>query len=90
MNDGADDRLELDTLATARLQFAALADELPDCPHRDALRLATRIIDSLSSLRCRVSECILIPVLEDFSGPYGSAYAVRELRRALEETARAP
>jgi hypothetical protein len=55
----ADDRLGPDALASAQLQFTALADKLPACLHRDALRLASRIADSLPELRVQVSEMIL-------------------------------
>jgi hypothetical protein len=76
-------RLGLDTLATARLQFAALADELPACPHRDALRLAVRIVDSLSSLRTGVSEIIIHLDL----GKFDRVDAARELRHAMDAAA---
>jgi hypothetical protein len=78
-----DDRLGIDTLATAWLQFTALADELPACPHRDALRLAADIADGLSSLRSMVSEVIIKTGGDNFT----TVDAARELRRALEEAA---
>jgi hypothetical protein len=80
-----DDRLGLDTLAAARLQFSALADELPDCPHRDALRLAAEIVNSLSGLRVQVSEVILTASERE---NFDIVDAVRELRRAIEETSK--
>ena len=80
----ADDGLGIGALATASLQFSALADKLPACPHRDALRLAGRIANSLSSLRCAVSEVVL-----DFDGwKITPIDATRALRRALEEAAK--
>ena len=78
-----DERLDLDALATAWLQFTALADELPACPHRDALLLAACIADTLSNLRSAVSEVIIHLDL----GKLTIADAARELRRALEEAA---
>ena len=82
----ADDSLDLDTLATASLQLSALADELPACPHRDALRLATRIARSLSNLRSEVTLVIILDAGEREN--FDIVDAVRELRRALEETAK--
>jgi hypothetical protein len=81
----ADDSLGADTLATASLQFTSLADELPACPHRDALRLAARIANSLSSLRVAVSKVILEAGERD---SFDIVDAARELRRALEDAAK--
>lgn len=81
----ADSNLDLDALATASLQFTALADELPACPHRDALQLAAHIAHSLSSLRVAVSEVIIEAGERD---SFDIIDAVRELRRALEATAK--
>lgn len=83
MTDSEFSRLGLDALASARLQFDALTLELPACPHRDALRLAGRIVDSLSVLRTGVSEVIIRLDL----GKFDEVDAARELRRAMEEAA---
>ncbi len=85
MADSDFDCLDLDSLATAGLHFAALAEELPACPHRDALWLATRIAHSLSTLRSEVTHVILEAGARD---NFDIVDAVRELRRALEEAAR--
>jgi hypothetical protein len=53
------DRLDLDALSSAWLQFTALADELPACPHRDALQLAADITNSLSNVRSEVTHVII-------------------------------
>jgi hypothetical protein len=80
------DHLGADTLATASLQFTALAAELPAaCPHRDALRLAADIANSLSSLRVAVSAIVVTAAERE---NFDIVDAVRELRRALEETAK--
>jgi hypothetical protein len=73
--------LDLDALATAWLHFTALADELPACPHRDALKLAAEIADALSNVRGKVSD--VIGNLENRAG-FDAVDAARELRHALE------
>jgi hypothetical protein len=76
---------DLDGLATASLHFTALADELPACPHRDALRLAADIAHRLSDLRSKVMHVIIAAGERE---NFDLVDAVRELRRALEETAK--
>jgi hypothetical protein len=76
--------LSLDTLAAAWLAFQAIAEILPDGPQRHALRLAGRIATSLSDLRSEVSEVITKSETDNFR----VVDAARELRRALEETAK--
>jgi hypothetical protein len=77
-------RLDLDALTTAWLQFTALADELPACPHRDAVRLAARIADSLCTL---VSDIVInIEARDNFT----AVDAARKLRWALEHAAKRP
>ncbi len=76
--------LGIDTLATVWLRFQELADKAPTDEFRDALRLAMRISDSLSKLRFEASEVII----RTESGNFGVVDVARELRRALEETAK--
>jgi hypothetical protein len=83
----AEDRtttLRIDTLATAWLQFTELADDMPAGKVRDSLRLAASITDSLSNLRSAVSTVIIELEL----GHLAIVDAARELRHALEESAK--
>ncbi len=82
MNDNH--RLDLDALSSAWLNFTSLADELPACPHRDALRLASDVTNSLSGLRSEVTHVII--GLDD--GKLTTVDAARELRRAMDEAAK--
>jgi hypothetical protein len=77
------ERLDLDALSSARLHFTALADELPACPHRDALRLAADIADSLSNLRSDVTRTI-VGIDE---GRFTTMDAASELRLAKQRAA---
>jgi hypothetical protein len=77
------DQLDLDALSSAWLHFTALADELPDCPHRDALRLAADIADSLSNLRSDVTRTI-VGIDE---GKFDTVGAASELRLAKQRAA---
>ncbi len=82
MNDNS--RFDTDGLSSAWLHFTSLADELPECPHRESLRQAADIANSLSNLRSAVSE--IITGLDE--GKLTTVDAARELRRAMEETAK--
>ncbi len=81
---GGGARLNVDTLTAAWLQFEALADAAFDADVRDAMRLAMRISDSLSELRSRAQEI----VVRAAGDGYIILDAVRDLRRAIDETAR--
>jgi hypothetical protein len=72
-----------DALATAWLQFTALADELPACPHKNALRLAAEITDSMMNLRAAVQGAIID---QEASDNFTAVDMARELRRALAES----
>jgi hypothetical protein len=77
------DHLDPDALSSAWLQFTALADELPACPHRDALRLAADIANSLSNLRADMT-CTIVALDEK---KLTTIDAARELRRAKHRAA---
>jgi hypothetical protein len=84
MADSEFTTLGIDALARAQLHFYALAHEAPTVEIGAALRLAADITDSLSDLRNEVSEVIIRASGDNFD----IVDAVRELRRALEETAK--
>lgn len=84
MADSGSTTLGIEALATAHLQFLALAGTAPTAEIGTALRLAADITDSLSNLRSEVSEIIIRAA----GGNFGIVDAVRELRRAMEDTAK--
>jgi hypothetical protein len=84
MADSQSITLGIDTLATAKLQFLALAPLATTPESGAALLLAADIAESLSRLRFEVSEVIIKTAVANF----GVVDAVRELHRALKEVAK--